>query len=290
MPALSNRERRRRLRREFESKPGTATAAGSGGGGGGGGSDVLKRARRAYRQGGLSALTQKQKEAILREHARNQNGGGGGGNKPKPPKPAPFLYTPGQPGVANKPIQPFMTAEDLFSQGEAEYDFSSRMQQLDYELDKLRSESEYEKSEIDRGALRSRTDANDLMASRGMFHSSVRDAELFDIDATAAIRKNFLDRELDSAALNTQTQKMAAQQAWDTFQSSMRQQMVENATEAGEGMTKWAKEPVKENKHLSENQANQAAFLASWQEYLDDLKKWERRKKKKDRNRRRRRN
>jgi hypothetical protein len=142
-------------------------------------------------------------------------------------------------------VKPFMTAEDLMAYGDAHSKFRDTLNQLDFALESQRVEGEYEKTNIAKGAVQSRAEANDLAAARGLFHSSVRDAELYDINATAALRQNYLDRQLDTAQIQTQTQKVAAQNAWDDFQRGMNQKEVQNAQEVMANTPQYLVDPTK---------------------------------------------
>jgi hypothetical protein len=138
-----------------------------------------------------------------------------------------------------------MTAEDLMAYGDAHSKFRDTLNQLDFGLENQRIESEYEKSNLRKAAVESTVEANDELASRGLFHSSVRDAELYDINATSALRQNYLDRQLDTAQIQVQTQKVSAQNAWDDFQRGMNQKQVQNAQEVMTNTGKWLVDPVK---------------------------------------------
>lgn len=156
------------------------------------------------------------------------------------------IVTPATPGTRTPTIQPFMKSDDMMALQEARSKMADTIANLDYDLDTEASENEYERSEIDRSAIMGRSSVNDDMASRGLFNSSVRDAELYDIDATAGIRKNFLDRTFDTLMMDTQRRKLAAQSALTEFQHSMNQKMIENAREASEGMEEWLVKPTEE--------------------------------------------
>lgn len=157
-------------------------------------------------------------------------------------------YKKGTPGKAGKKapfVSPFMTAEDLMEYGKAHGTFRDTLNQLDFALENQRIEGEYEKTQLQRGANQALSDAQYEFAGRGLQHSSVRDAELYDINATSALRQNYLDRQLDTATIQTQTQKVAAQNAWDDFQRGMNQKKVQNAQEIMANTPKWLVDPVK---------------------------------------------
>ena len=140
--------------------------------------------------------------------------------------------TPADPGVKAPVIPPFLKGEDMISVSEAEAKLSGELQNLDYALENLRLDTSKQKADIARQRRIDLNDANEAAAARGLFRSSIRDADLFDVEAAAAVNRNLLDRALDVASLDTQRQKVAAQGAYDSFMSGIRQKMVENAKEA----------------------------------------------------------
>jgi hypothetical protein len=154
------------------------------------------------------------------------------------------------PGVENPVIQPFMTADDLLESSEADAALNETVTGLDTNLTEQQRLNEVAKAELARQQLYDRRDAADNAAARGLAHSSIRDAELYDIDATAALRRNELDTQLSVATLDAGRQKLAAKAAWDNFQSAMARRMVENAAAASEGVPKYQIEPMTETRKL----------------------------------------
>lgn len=156
-----------------------------------------------------------------------------------------IMYTtPGTPGQKSPVIDPFMNADDMQSADEARAQLAATLAQQDYELSDLATSTEADKAAIDRQHPYDRRDASDEAAARGLFQSSIRDAELWDIDATAAIRKNLLDVGLSTKRIQSQNAKTAAQAAYDTFQANMHQKMVENAQAASENLPEYLVNPT----------------------------------------------
>lgn len=144
---------------------------------------------------------------------------------------------PGAPGSpAPQPqmpvIEPFMTADDLLLFGQTMADFDKELQDIDFGLGELQANTDYELANLERDAQEARTDTNDDMAGRGIFMSSIRDGEIFDIDATAAIRKNLLDTQLKTAILNANNRRNLINTARENFQRAINQKMTDNAREA----------------------------------------------------------
>src|SRR5687767_4135499 len=102
----------------------------------------------------------------------------------KPPKKPGKIFVP---GVPHETIEPFMRPEDLMAFAEARGQYEAGLREIDDAYAMAQAESLIEKDNIDKERkLRSR-DSRDDFAARGLHQSSVRDADLFDIDATAAL-------------------------------------------------------------------------------------------------------
>lgn len=148
--------------------------------------------------------------------------------KPAPPQAgstaAPAAGSPTDPATP----QPFMTGQNMIDKGNAQLQYEQGMQGIDDGLENQRINNEYTKGQIDKGAIADRDAAQWNMGGRGLGQSSVRDGALYDIDATAAIKKNFLDTQLATATTNAGTAKTHLGDWWNTFQGGMNQQMVEN--------------------------------------------------------------
>lgn len=135
--------------------------------------------------------------------------------------------------VPQQTIQPFMTGDDLMALAQARGDYESNVYNLDYELEKLRNQTAQDQQETETTRVKGKGRADWDNAARGLATSSIRDAEMYDIDATAAIRKRFLETQLDTATLNTQRLKEAARHAFeDIYMQGLNQKMVENAQRA----------------------------------------------------------
>lgn len=146
-------------------------------------------------------------------------------------------------GVKNPTLDPFMNSEDMLRADEARASRDETLHNLDYALEELRSSNEYERTQIADRVREDKASTNASSAARGMFASSARDASLYDVDATAAVQRNILDRQLDVATLDAQRQKTLASQAFDAFQNTMAKKMVENAQAASPDQGLWATAP-----------------------------------------------
>jgi hypothetical protein len=150
----------------------------------------------------------------------------------------------GSPGVPSPTIQPFMTAQDMMNQGDAQSKYDSALADADYGLEQTRINTEAQKHDVDLAHTRGVANAEDDLASRGLFRSGVRDSQLWDLDATAAFNRSQLDTNLNLATMQTQRVKDQASAAWNRFQKAMDQQQVENAQNASEAAGPYSVDPV----------------------------------------------
>lgn len=169
-------------------------------------------------------------------------GGGGkiGPGKPLPGGPPPQPGAPAPAGTPTPVINPFMTAEDIMAYSEAKKNYETQLAELDYNYATSVANTGYEEEQITKGAIQSKADTNWETAGRGLERSSIRDGDLFDIDATAEMRKRFLDTQLDTLKLNTEAQKAALNAYWNDpetgFMAGMQKKEVQNAQQASAGL------------------------------------------------------
>ncbi len=197
----------------------------------------------------------------------NQRAGGGGhvgGNKPAPspghlapnqPAPAPGGGGGGNggggggpqevwnPGVPTPKVDPFLTAEDLMAYAQARQQYEEGLLGLDQNYESQVINTGYEKEGIEKGRVKGRNESTEDAAGRGLFRSSIRDADLFDIDATAAMRSTFLDTQLNALKINTEAQKNTMAANWGRYQEGVNKKMVENAEGVQANMPAWQVEP-----------------------------------------------
>lgn len=126
-------------------------------------------------------------------------------------------------------VPPFMTGQDTMDYAAAYREYATTLGQLDYDLARSVGEQIRQRQEIDKQQATGTENANWDAASRGLFHSSIRDASLYDIDATAGIKRQFLEDSMNTMRLNSEYQKGVAQGAYDLFMQGLNQKMVENA-------------------------------------------------------------
>lgn len=156
--------------------------------------------------------------------------------------------TPAVPGVPSPTVAPFLTAQDLQWYGESLSRFKSEMAQLMSNLQSFKAEANYEKEGVSKQAVASKVESSDTAAGRGLFRSSIRDADLFDIDATAEMRKRFLDTQVDTLERNNEVQeKVLNDWRFDPlfgFEATKDKKAHENAAGVQNELPEWSVEPI----------------------------------------------
>lgn len=151
---------------------------------------------------------------------------------------------PGSPGVPTPPVQPFLTADDMMQLANAIHDFEINVHDIDSQLQTQKFNNEFDKTQIEDARKKGLSATDDSMIARGLFQSSIRDAELFDIEASARLRKNFLDDGLRIATTQAEQKKRMMQSSLDDFKRAMDVKKVENAAAVGANQDPWQVEPV----------------------------------------------
>lgn len=150
----------------------------------------------------------------------------------------------GTPGVKNDVIQPFMTQDQIMELGAKQQDQNDQFSQLDFALKNMIAETEYANHQADEVAVADRKYVNEDATARGMFNSSIRDAALFDVDATAMALKTDNQRKLDAMDQDTMRQKLLSNQAMTAYKNALNEAMVKNAQDANEGMEEYKVNPT----------------------------------------------
>lgn len=133
------------------------------------------------------------------------------------------------PQVKMATLAPFQTPTDIANEADARLRFESGTADIDSALENQRIEGEHAKGQIKKSATQATADTQWDMGARGLGQSSIRDGALYDIDATAALRRDFIDQQLRTATLQGQSTKQRLSTWWTSFQDAMKKQMVENA-------------------------------------------------------------
>lgn len=176
-----------------------------------------------------------------------------------------------QPGIPTPTIQPFFTGDDLLQINEFLADFNRQMGfgdtpgELDLQLDRARIDTDRQKKEFDRQAHEAKVQTTDEMIGRGLFRSSIRDADLADIDRANAARKQILDTALGRLTIDTDIQKRRLQESKRRFDEAMARKAAENAINANQGQPPFLREPAwVPNPQAKESTGKKGVTWAVW--------------------------
>lgn len=152
--------------------------------------------------------------------------------------------TPANPGVRTPPVDPFLTPEQQMGKLTLERDFELALKDIDDELKRMKFDVDYQIRESDKEAEVKSAGVTDDMIGRGLFQSSVRDAELTDVAAANALRKGFLSDRLSIEETRGIERKKILRDNFDALKNAITQQMVQNATDVGKEQPPWKVEPT----------------------------------------------
>lgn len=134
------------------------------------------------------------------------------------------------PGAPPAPhVDPFFTSEDLLQISQFTTDLRTKMADIDRELADLGAQTTLDKTNNEKGAKESTAESTDSMISRGLFQSSVKDAALYDIEATRKLQETFLTDRLTRATLDAGTRKKILADSQTGFNTYMAGKQVDNA-------------------------------------------------------------
>ena len=127
------------------------------------------------------------------------------------------------------PVAPFLTPEQLMAFGQQEWNFDDQIKQIQQQLDQTRANTTYELTQVEKGRQQSAANAVDSSIARGLYQSSIKDGDLYDIEASARLRRDFLQTQLNLAQMAAQSRIDGINQARTSFEAANNQQMVQNA-------------------------------------------------------------
>lgn len=172
------------------------------------------------------------------------HGAPAGGGKKSPGAHAGEIYNP---GVKNPTINPFLTAEDLMDYASSRSQYEQGINEFDFNYEQSVVNTQREKEAITKKEGFDLSSAKDDYGARGLQRSSVRDADLFDINATAEMKKTNLDANLNALKLHTDTEKARLQSYWENpetgYMHGLNLKSEENAKKAGGEMPEYSTEP-----------------------------------------------
>lgn len=154
--------------------------------------------------------------------------------------------TPGSaatPGVPSPTMSPFLTPDQQITQIDFEGDIEEQLANLDNALEGMRIDNEFQKTELDTAHKQQVARADESAIGRGLYTSSIRDAELNDLEATKRVRSSFLDTQFSVAQANAGATRERLRQSLDQLHNAMNQQGAQNASNASEDAAPYSQEP-----------------------------------------------
>lgn len=149
--------------------------------------------------------------------------------------PSGMKYVPGSAGVHTPTIQPFQTSSDMMQSADENFNLGQGLSDLDKSFADMKTNVDYEKTQVNKSEVNAKNTTIDNMIARGLGQSSIRDGEIYDIQATATMRRNFLDTTLGAAEIALGTNKGRLQKRAEDIQKAMSQKAIENAQQANDG-------------------------------------------------------
>jgi hypothetical protein len=147
--------------------------------------------------------------------------------KPAKPRPAAAPRPPAPAQPTN--VEGFLTGVDLQQFNDFMTNFQTQIEDVDNQLAGLKTDTTFQTTQNNKDAKGNTVESNDSMAARGLFQSSVKDAAVYDIEATRVLSNKFLDDKLNEATLNAGTRKRTLAEGKKRFDEAMLLRKGENA-------------------------------------------------------------
>jgi hypothetical protein len=145
--------------------------------------------------------------------------------------PAPAAAGPVDTGpAAPVAVDPFFTPDDLLAISQFDTDLKTKLEAIDFDLGNLETDTTLQKTNLEKDAKGSTAAAQDDAAARGIFRSSVKDASLYDIEASRSLSEKFLNDKLTAARTNAGTNKTILGTAKGEFDKAMAARKAANAS------------------------------------------------------------
>lgn len=165
----------------------------------------------------------------------------GGGSAPAPQEHEGETYNPGTPSPT---VAPFLTPEQAIQASHEKQSYQEKLASLSYALEELKANTKYEAEGVQKRGVQEHASGEWNLAGRGLEHSSIRDADLYDIDATSATQQAFLHENLEHAEQHTAAEALKAETNWNNeYMPAVHALEVENASNAEAGLPAYTVEP-----------------------------------------------
>ena len=145
--------------------------------------------------------------------------------------PAPTVQTP------NPPATPFLSVDQLQQQSDTQLSHDQQVQALNDQYAQAMLNSKYQQQAIEKARAQGVSGAQDNAAARGTFHSSIKDGQIYDINAQAANQQQQLQDQLNALNLSTASQVNLLDETLRRSNSAFNDMAVENAAAIDTGYT-----------------------------------------------------
>lgn len=189
-----------------------------------------------------AANTSKPTQEMIDRYIRVANGG------PWDAPAAPSqTWQEGTAGVANEAVNPFETADNMMERLGYESGRDLAFADLDAQLGQAKVERDYQLSQNEDAFNKNTAMSTDEMIGRGLFASSVKDAALYDLEATRAVQRSFLNDRFVQQELDAGRKKdlYTGQGGFnERFNNAMNIKKVQNASELNNERGPWSVAPT----------------------------------------------
>lgn len=135
----------------------------------------------------------------------------------------------------NAPAKPFLTGEQQLGQSDTQRDHDIQVQDLQNHLAQAVANSKESRYNIERGRVRGVAGTQDNAAARGIFQSSIKDGQIFDINAQAAHQQQQVTDQLSALQTSVASRINLLDEALRRSQASFNQMVVDNASQIDTG-------------------------------------------------------
>lgn len=150
---------------------------------------------------------------------------------PKPPSSgdvAKFLAAAARNSLG-KPVEPFLQPEQSQENSDRFFQAGQSKGDITENLNKLSTDTGYQQTQIDRGLVKDQSATLDDAVARGIGQSSIKDGDIYDLQATAALRRNYLQTTLDNARIEGARRIKDIDDNWQQWVANRDKMSVANA-------------------------------------------------------------
>jgi hypothetical protein len=135
----------------------------------------------------------------------------------------------------NAPAQPFLTGEQQLSQVDSQTQHDSQVQDLLNQLAQAQVQAGYQKKDIERARVGGVSNSQDDAAARGIFQSSIKDGQIYDINAQAAQHQQQVSDQLTALQSSVSSRINLLDEALRRSAGAFNQMGVDNASQIDTG-------------------------------------------------------